>query len=61
MIFQKMASQLSGLVIGNVTGGNTSSTILGAETAKSAVKNNFLSQHEYAKLNRLVEKKNINS
>lgn len=53
----KVAGQLAGAVAGQASGSSTADTVMGAETAKRAVENNFLSQAEYAELNRLMEKK----
>ncbi|QLB42036.1 hemagglutinin repeat-containing protein [Mannheimia pernigra] len=53
----KVAGQLAGAVSGNLVGGTTADTVFGAETANRAVENNFLSQAEYAELDRLMKKK----
>ncbi|TCT12161.1 VENN motif-containing pre-toxin protein, partial [Bibersteinia trehalosi] len=42
----KVAGQLAGAAAGQATGGSTSDTVFGAETAKRAVENNYLSHRD---------------
>ncbi|MDG6449172.1 hemagglutinin repeat-containing protein, partial [Glaesserella parasuis] len=50
-------SQIAAGLAGGVVGDSSADFISGAEIGKRAVENNFLSQAEYAELNRLMEKK----
>lgn len=52
----KVAGQLAGAVSGNLVGGTTADTVFGAETAKRAVENNYLSKSE-AERKRVLESK----
>ncbi|BFU60553.1 MULTISPECIES: VENN motif pre-toxin domain-containing protein [Rodentibacter] len=51
-----LAGQLSGALAGNVTGGNTASTLQGMRTAKSAVENNYFSNIDVENLIRELDK-----